>query len=181
MILGLFVFDFFAHVRAARAHAARIGLLVDGLHRNRRRVRVFRVVALGRHVRRRVLRRLRHGEGAVGRQPLRLRRHHGEVRRTRVYQQKVLLLGIVMALVMRGVFIAAGAAAIARYSWVFYLFGVILILTAINMLRESDEPAKEGRIERFAKRHLRTSEDYDGDKLFTRVDGRRMATRCCWC
>ncbi len=94
----------------------------------------------------------------------------------RVYQQKVLLLGIVMALVMRGVFIAAGAAAIARYSWVFYLFGVILILTAINMLRESDEPAKEGRIERFAKRHLRTSEDYDGDKLFTRVDGRRMAT-----
>lgn len=94
----------------------------------------------------------------------------------RVYQQKVLLLGIVMALVMRGVFIAAGAAAIARYSWVFYLFGVILILTAINMLRESDEPAKEGRIERFAKRHMRTSEDYDGDKLFTHVDGRRMAT-----
>lgn len=94
----------------------------------------------------------------------------------RVYQQKVLLLGIVMALVMRGVFIAAGAAAIARYSWVFYLFGVILILTAINMLRESDEPAKEGRIERFAKRHLRTSQDYDGDRLFTRVGGRRMAT-----
>lgn len=94
----------------------------------------------------------------------------------RVYQQKVLLLGILMALVMRGVFIAAGAAAIARYSWVFYLFGVILILTAINMLRESDEPAKEGRIERFAKRHLRTSQDYDGDRLFTRVGGRRMAT-----
>ncbi|GED98181.1 TerC family protein [Gordonia crocea] len=94
----------------------------------------------------------------------------------RVYQQKVLLLGIVMALVMRGVFIGLGAAAIARYSWVFYLFGVILILTAINMLRDSDEPAKEGRIERFAKRHLRTSEGYDGDRMFTRVDGRAMAT-----
>lgn len=94
----------------------------------------------------------------------------------RIYQQKVLLLGIVMALVMRGAFIAVGAAAIARYSWVFYLFGVILVLTAVNMLRGGDEPAKEGRIERFAKRHLRTTENYDGDKLLSRVDGRRMAT-----
>ncbi len=94
----------------------------------------------------------------------------------RIYQQKVLLLGIVMALVMRGAFIAAGAAAIARYSWIFYLFGLILILTAANMLRESDEPAKESRVERFAKRHLRTTENYEGDKLIARVGGRLMAT-----
>ncbi|QKT07497.1 TerC family protein [Gordonia sp. X0973] len=94
----------------------------------------------------------------------------------RIYQQKVLLLGILMALFMRGIFIAAGAAAIARYSWVFYAFGLILVLTAVNMLRGGEEDAGEGRIERFAKRHLRTSEEYDGDKLFTRVDGRRLAT-----
>ncbi|MFT3900237.1 MAG: TerC family protein [Gordonia sp. (in: high G+C Gram-positive bacteria)] len=93
----------------------------------------------------------------------------------RIYQQKVLLLGILMALGMRAVFIAAGAAAIARYSWVFYLFGLILILTAINMLRDDDGPA-ESRIERFAKRYLRTAENYDGDRLFTRIDGKRLAT-----
>ncbi|MFT3714996.1 MAG: TerC family protein [Gordonia sp. (in: high G+C Gram-positive bacteria)] len=99
----------------------------------------------------------------------------------RVYQQKVLLLGIVMALVLRGVFIAVGAAAIAAYSWVFYLFGLFLILTAVKLLTESDEPVehereREGRVERFAKRFLRTTDTYDGDRLFTRVGGRAMAT-----
>ena len=99
----------------------------------------------------------------------------------RVYQQKVLLLGIVMALVMRGVFIAVGAAAIDAYSWVFYLFGLFLLLTAVKLLRESDEPVahekqREGRIERIVKRVLRTADHYDGDRLVTRVDGRRMIT-----
>ncbi|MFZ2511460.1 MAG: TerC family protein [Gordonia sp. (in: high G+C Gram-positive bacteria)] len=99
----------------------------------------------------------------------------------RIYQQKVLLLGIVMALVMRGAFIAVGAAAIARYSWVFYLFGLFLILTAVKLVTESDEPVqhereREGRIERFAKRFLRTTDTYDGDKLFTLENGKRVAT-----
>ena len=99
----------------------------------------------------------------------------------RIYQQKVLLLGIVMALVMRGVFIFIGAAAIARYSWVFYLFGLFLIFTAVKLVSESDEPVehereREGRIERFAKRFLRTTDTYDGDKLFTVENGKRLAT-----
>lgn len=99
----------------------------------------------------------------------------------RIYQQKVLLLGIVMALVLRGIFIAVGAAAIARYSWVFYLFGLFLIFTAIKLLKESDDPVaeereRETRIERFAKRFLRTTDSYDGDKMFTRVSGKLMAT-----
>ncbi|GAB91961.1 TerC family protein [Gordonia rhizosphera] len=99
----------------------------------------------------------------------------------REYQQKVLLLGIVMALVMRGLFIAVGAAAINAYSWVFYLFGAFLIYTAIKLVRESDDPVeheeeRESRLERFVKRVLRTSDDYDGDKLFTRANGKRMAT-----
>lgn len=99
----------------------------------------------------------------------------------RIYQQKVLLLGIVMALIMRGGFIAVGAAAINRYSWVFYLFGLFLILTAVKLVSESDEPVesereREGRIERFAKRFLRTTDTYDGDKLFTVENGKRVAT-----
>ncbi|TSD98795.1 TerC family protein [Gordonia rubripertincta] len=97
------------------------------------------------------------------------------------YQQKVLLLGIVMALGMRGIFIAVGAAAINAYSWVFYLFGAFLIFTAVKLIRESDDPVeheveRESRLERFVKRFLRTHDTYDGDKLFTRVNGRRLAT-----
>ncbi|MFT3662652.1 MAG: TerC family protein [Gordonia sp. (in: high G+C Gram-positive bacteria)] len=99
----------------------------------------------------------------------------------RIHQQKVLLMGIVMALVLRAGFIAVGAAAISAFSWVFYLFGLFLILTAVNLVRESGEPVehereREGRIERFAKRFLRTTDVYDGDRLLTRIDGRRMAT-----
>ncbi|MCF8610838.1 TerC family protein [Gordonia sp. HY285] len=99
----------------------------------------------------------------------------------RIYQQKVLLLGIVMALVMRGAFIAVGAAAINAYSWVFYLFGLFLLLTAVKLLRESDDPVehekeREGRLERLVKKVFRASDTYDGDKLVTRVDGRRMIT-----
>lgn len=86
-----------------------------------------------------------------------------------------------MALVLRGLFIAVGAAAINAYSWVFYLFGAFLIFTAIKLLRESDDPVeheeqRESRLERFVKRVLRTSDTYDGDRLFTRISGKRMAT-----
>ena len=99
----------------------------------------------------------------------------------REYQQKVLLLGIVMALVMRGAFIAVGAAAINAYSWVFYLFGAFLIFTAVKLLRESDDPVtheeeRESRLERFVKRYLRSHDQYDGDRLFTKVNGKRLAT-----
>ncbi|MDL9936342.1 TerC family protein [Gordonia sp. ABSL1-1] len=99
----------------------------------------------------------------------------------REYQQKVLLLGIVMALVMRGIFIAVGAAAINAYSWVFYLFGAFLIFTAAKLLSESDDPVeheeeRETRLERFLKKYLRTHDSYDGDKLFTRINGKRLAT-----
>ncbi|GAA4641838.1 TerC family protein [Gordonia humi] len=99
----------------------------------------------------------------------------------RIYQQKVLLLGIVMALVMRGAFIAVGAAAIDAYSWVFYLFGLFLLFTAVKLLRESDEPVehereREGRLERLVKKIFRTSDEYDGDRLVTRRGGRLMVT-----
>ncbi|MFF3223231.1 TerC family protein [Nocardia suismassiliense] len=99
----------------------------------------------------------------------------------RIYQQKALLIGIVIALVMRGVFIAVGAAAISAFSWVFYLFGLFLIYTAAKLMKESGhevehEEKRDSRIVALAKRVLPTTESYDGDKLITRVDGRRAVT-----
>ncbi|MBT0567886.1 TerC family protein [Williamsia sp. CHRR-6] len=99
----------------------------------------------------------------------------------RQYQQKVLLLGIVMAIVMRGIFIALGAAAINAYSWVFYLFGAFLIYTAVKLVREAGheeeaEEEKEDRLQAFVKKFLRTTDEYNGDKLFTRIKGKRFAT-----
>ncbi|MBJ7290100.1 TerC family protein [Williamsia sp.] len=99
----------------------------------------------------------------------------------REYQQKVLLLGIVMALVMRGGFIAVGAAAINAYSWVFYLFGAFLIYTAVKLIREAtasedDEEEGDSAIMRFVKRYLRTTDEYNSDKLFTKINGKRLAT-----
>ncbi len=93
-------------------------------------------------------------------------------------QQKVLLFGIVFALIARSVFIFAGKAMIETFSWTFYLFGLILIVTAGRMLRpeqEGDDDANNIVI-RLAKKFLRTTDHYDGDKLFTVVDGRRVLT-----
>ncbi len=99
----------------------------------------------------------------------------------RIYQQKVLLIGIVLALVMRGGFIAVGAAAISAFSWVFYLFGAFLIYTAIKLVAESGhevehEQQRDSRIVALAKRVLPTTDEFHGDRLLARVDGRRVVT-----
>ena len=99
----------------------------------------------------------------------------------RAYQQKLLLIGIVMALVMRAGFIALGAAAINTFSWVFYLFGLFLILTALKLARESGhereaEVKRENRLVTLVRRFVPTTETYDGDKFITRIDGTRAVT-----
>ncbi len=97
----------------------------------------------------------------------------------RELQQSALLIGIVLALVFRGVFIAVGAAAIQEFSWVFYLFGLFLVLTAINLARESNEEEggyDEPRLVRWARRHLRLSEEWNGAKLTVRQGGARFFT-----
>ena len=99
----------------------------------------------------------------------------------RIYQQKLLLIGIVMALVMRAAFIAVGAAAIARFSWVFYIFGIFLIATAIKLARETGhekeaEVERDSRIVKFVRRFIPVTDDYDGDKFITRRAGQRAAT-----
>jgi tellurite resistance protein TerC len=94
----------------------------------------------------------------------------------RADQQKVLLFGIVFALIARTGFILLGAAAISAFSWVFYLFGAILIVTAINLLRPHDEHGGDSLMVRLAKRMIKTSDHYDGDKFFTVENGKRVLT-----
>lgn len=94
-------------------------------------------------------------------------------------QQKVLLFGIAFALIARTGFIFLGAAFIQTFAWAFYFLGLILLLTAGSMLRSAsgEEALKADNIViRLAKRVIHTSEHYDGDKLFTTVDGRRAMT-----
>ena len=96
-----------------------------------------------------------------------------------IHQHKVLLVGIVLALILRGIFIAIGAAVIAQFSWVFYVFGAFLVYTAYKLSRSGlggDEEYKENRATRLVRRFLPVSEKYHGSRMFARVGGRRMAT-----
>ncbi|MET8232558.1 TerC family protein [Micromonospora sp. NPDC005298] len=97
----------------------------------------------------------------------------------RQYQQKVLLVGIVLALVMRGGFIAAGAALISQFSWVFYIFGAFLIYTAVNLARQGEpdeDEFSENVLIRWSRRALPISKGYDDAKLMTHENGRRLFT-----
>jgi tellurite resistance protein TerC len=98
----------------------------------------------------------------------------------RELQQKVLLFGITFALVLRTVFIAVGAAAIENFSWVFYLFGAILIYTAYVQARSGghsgDEDYQENAILRLTRRILPTTEEYHSDRMTVKVDGKRFIT-----
>ncbi len=94
-------------------------------------------------------------------------------------QQTVLLIGILLALLFRSIFIALGAAAISRYSWVFYFFGAFLVYTAWKLAKQGendDDDFKENPLLRLVRRVVPTSEDYDGIRLRTTVDGVRLFT-----
>jgi tellurite resistance protein TerC len=97
----------------------------------------------------------------------------------RADQQTVLLFGIVFALIARTGFIFLGAAFIQTFAWAFYFLGLILLLTAGSMLRSAsgDEALKADNVAiRLARKVVHTTEHYDGDKLFTTVEGRRAMT-----
>ena len=94
-------------------------------------------------------------------------------------QQSALLIGIIIAIILRGIFIAVGAAAINRFSWVFYLFGAFLIYTAVKLFREGetdDDEYEENRFMRWVESRFPATTEYHGPKLFTRVDGKKLAT-----
>jgi tellurite resistance protein TerC len=96
----------------------------------------------------------------------------------RADQQKVLLFGIVFSLIARTGFIFLGAALINSFAWVFYLFGLVLLVTAGNLLKPGgeDSHSADNIAIRLARKLFRTSDRYDGDKLFTMEDGRRVMT-----
>jgi tellurite resistance protein TerC len=95
----------------------------------------------------------------------------------RVYQQQALLVGIILALIFRGVFIALGAVAINQFSWVFYIFGAFLVYTAINLVRDTDhDDDGDNGVVRFARKHLRTTDQWDGLKLWVHENGKRLMT-----
>ncbi|MEJ7723260.1 MAG: TerC family protein [Ilumatobacteraceae bacterium] len=97
----------------------------------------------------------------------------------REYQFRVLFWGIFGALVLRGIFIFAGVSLIERFEWVLYVFGAFLLYTAVKIARhdESDRIDYERNIAmRVVRRLVPTTDDYDGQKLFTRTNGKRLAT-----
>jgi tellurite resistance protein TerC len=97
----------------------------------------------------------------------------------RQLQQSALLVGIVLALVMRGIFIAVGAAAINQFSWVFYLFGAFLILTAVKLAKEGPEDEdeyEESRLVLWIEKRFPATKEFHGTKLFIKEHGKRMIT-----
>ncbi|MDT0444634.1 TerC family protein [Streptomyces johnsoniae] len=97
------------------------------------------------------------------------------------YQARVLLVGVLIALVLRGAFIAAGAALIASFSWVFYIFGAFLIWTAWKLVKEArsndeDEEYEENRFLKMVERRVPSTDQYHGTKLWIEENGRRLIT-----
>jgi tellurite resistance protein TerC len=94
------------------------------------------------------------------------------------HQQRVLTFGILAALVMRAIFIALGAVLISAFSFMFLIFGLLLIGTAIQLFRHRDQDpdVEENAIVRLTRRVMPVTETYHGGRMITRIDGRRVAT-----
>ena len=97
----------------------------------------------------------------------------------RQYQQTALLVGIILALVMRGIFIALGAAAIQNFSWVFYIFGAFLIYTAVKLATQGEsgeEDFEENRLLKWVEHRFPATQEWHGVKLFAHIGGKRLIT-----
>ncbi|UUZ57854.1 TerC/Alx family metal homeostasis membrane protein [Nocardioides sp. B-3] len=97
----------------------------------------------------------------------------------RQFQQTALMIGIVLALIMRAIFIIVGAAAVNEFSWVFYLFGLFLVYTAVKLAKEGGEDEdeyEENRPVKFAENHLPATKEWNGTKLFSPENGKRVIT-----
>lgn len=94
------------------------------------------------------------------------------------YQHKVLFWGVLSAIIMRAIFIVAGAALIAQFHWILYIFGVFLIYTAVKLARQKETEVHPDRnpLVRFARKFFPVTSQYHGSKFFVRIDGKRYAT-----
>ena len=91
------------------------------------------------------------------------------------YQQQALFVGIVLALIFRGIFIGLGAVAIKEFSWIFYIFGAFLVFTAIRLARDTEhEDDGDNAVVRFARTYLNTTDDWHGLKLYVRRASTRL-------
>jgi tellurite resistance protein TerC len=95
-----------------------------------------------------------------------------------IYHQRVLMFGVVLALVLRTLFIAVGAAALAAFSFTFVIFGAILIWTGIGLFKHWDEDpsADDNAFVKQIRKRIAMTDDFDGPKMFTRLNGKRLAT-----
>jgi tellurite resistance protein TerC len=94
-------------------------------------------------------------------------------------QQSALMIGIFIALILRGIFIGVGAAAINEFSWVFYLFGAFLVYTSVALARESggeDDQFEQNRVMTWVERRFPATEQWHATKLVVRVGGSRVVT-----
>ncbi len=96
----------------------------------------------------------------------------------RKYQQEVLMVGIIIALVLRGIFIMLGASLIENFSWIFYIFGAFLLYTAIGQAFQNSEgiDERESGIIRLLRKRIRISDEFDSAKLRTVIDGKKVFT-----
>jgi tellurite resistance protein TerC len=95
-----------------------------------------------------------------------------------IFHQRVLMFGVILALILRAIFIAVGAAALAAFSFTFVIFGAILIWTGVGLFKHWDEdPSPEDNIlVRAIRKRIAMTDEYDGSKLFTRLNDKRVAT-----
>ena len=95
-----------------------------------------------------------------------------------IYHQRVLMFGVVLALVLRAIFIAVGAAALAAFSFTFVIFGAILIWTGVGLFKHWDEdPTPEDNfMVKVIRKRIAMTDEFDGSKAFTKVNGKRIAT-----
>ncbi len=95
-----------------------------------------------------------------------------------IFHQRVLMFGVILALVLRAIFIAVGAAALAAFSFTFVIFGAILIWTGVGLFKHWDEdPSPEDNaLVRTIRKRIAMTDEYDGSKIFTRQNGKRIAT-----
>jgi len=95
-----------------------------------------------------------------------------------IYHQRVLMFGVILALALRAIFIAVGAAALAAFSFTFVIFGAILIWTGVGLFKHWDEdPSPEdNNLVKIIRKRIAMTDEYDGSKIFTRQNGERIAT-----
>lgn len=94
------------------------------------------------------------------------------------YQQEVLMVGVVLALILRGIFIVVGAALIEQFSWIFYIFGAFLLYTAYHQAFRShdDEEESESKLIQMLRKRIHVSDGFDGAKVRTVVNGKKVFT-----